>query len=177
MKSAKHGEFMLEGYKIFNKDLTNRYGKKFEIGNIYSIEGDISFGNYGNGFHMCKNLCDAFRYYDSEECCVAKVEGYGDYIVYDDEYYGYYDMYSVRSIKLIELLSREDIIDMMLNDNNYNIVKFIKTFKMNKYETKLFLDKYNNSYDIIRNLFYYQIERNYKDEEIAKIKKIYKKYC
>ena len=23
------------GYKAFNKDLTNRYGKKFEIGKIY----------------------------------------------------------------------------------------------------------------------------------------------
>ena len=46
----------VKGYKAFNKGLTNRYGRKFEIGKQYSLDGKISFGNDGNGFHFCKNI-------------------------------------------------------------------------------------------------------------------------
>ena len=46
------------GYKCFNEDLTNSYGKKFAIGQIYITTGALKFGNNGNGFHLCKNIED-----------------------------------------------------------------------------------------------------------------------
>ena len=55
------------GYKCFNENLTNRYNTKFEIGKIYHVNGNIKFGNNGNGFHICKNLEDTLRYFNSFE--------------------------------------------------------------------------------------------------------------
>ena len=55
----------VKGYKAFNKDKTNRYGLPFTEGVTYKVGGDISFGNAGNGFHMCTHLSDVFRYFDA----------------------------------------------------------------------------------------------------------------
>ena len=41
----------VRGYKAFNIDATNRYGKPFTEGETYQVEGEIKFGNDGNGFH------------------------------------------------------------------------------------------------------------------------------
>ena len=32
----------IKGYKAFNKDMTNMYGKKFEVGKTYSVNGKIN---------------------------------------------------------------------------------------------------------------------------------------
>ena len=74
--------------------MTNRYGMKFEVGKIYMACGPIKFGNNGNGFHMCKNMEDTFRYFDSTNIAVCKVNGFGKKKLYEDEYYGFYDMYT-----------------------------------------------------------------------------------
>ena len=67
------------GYKCFNKDLLNRYGKKFRLGKIYITEGSIKFGNSGNGFHLCKNMENTFRYFDAmnENVDICKVRASG----------------------------------------------------------------------------------------------------
>ena len=57
----------VKGYKAFNKDSTNRYGKPFTEGGTYSIFGKLQFGNDGNGYHMCTSLCDVFRYVNAVE--------------------------------------------------------------------------------------------------------------
>ena len=87
----------VKGYKAFNKGLTNRYGRKFELGKKYSTTGEISFGNDGNGFHFCKNIEDTLRYFDAvnDEISICEVKGSGDRILKEDEYYGYYEMYIV----------------------------------------------------------------------------------
>ena len=46
----------LNGFKCFNKGLINRYGMQFELNKVYHCDGEIIFGNHGNGFHMCKYL-------------------------------------------------------------------------------------------------------------------------
>ena len=51
---------IVEGYKIFNLDYTNRYGKIFKEGILYQTSSKVKFGNDGKGFHMCKNLEDVF---------------------------------------------------------------------------------------------------------------------
>lgn len=40
--------FMVKGYKCFNSDMSNCYGFKYNIGNIYYSYGDIKFGINGN---------------------------------------------------------------------------------------------------------------------------------
>ena len=57
----------VKGYKAFNCDATNRYGMPFTEGQTYRVEGEISFGNRGNGFHMCTAWSDVFRYVNATE--------------------------------------------------------------------------------------------------------------
>ena len=66
---------MIKGYKAFNKDLTNRYGSEFVEGTTYRVEGELKFGNNGNGFHFCKRLEDTLRYFPGmeEEIDIASI--------------------------------------------------------------------------------------------------------
>ncbi len=107
----------VKGYKAFNKDSTNRYGQPFTEGETYRVNGEIKFGNDGNGIHMCTSLSDVFRYVNAfeEEVIVAEVTGRGKYDKRDDYYYGYYDMYNFEEITVNKFLSREEIISKMLN--------------------------------------------------------------
>ena len=115
------------GYKAFDKGLINRYGTKFEVGKIYIAEGAVKFGNQGNGFHLCKNMEDTFRYFDAmeSEIDICKVKGSGDAIEYYDEYYGYYDMFAVSELEILKKLS-------------------------------MFLAKYANNIDVKKVIDYYQ---------------------
>ena len=148
----------VKGYKAFNKDKTNRYGVPFMEGATYKVSGEISFGNNGNGFHMCTYLSDVFRYFDSDDVVVAQVVGRGDRVKYDDEYEGYYDMYSVRELYINRFMSREEVISQMLNDNSINVIKFIKTFKMSSAEKIKFLYKFKDDIGIVEHLLYYQYD-------------------
>ena len=162
---------MQRGYKIFNSNGENRYGKKMEKGKSYSVLGNITFGNQGNGFHFCKNLSDVFRYYDTVngDFVVAKVIGSGNIVTYNDEYYGYYDMYACEKIHIVDFLERREIIEKMLKDNTFAIKKFIMTFKMTEEELTLFKYRFQNDIEIIRLLEYYQ------ERKINVFEKVYKK--
>lgn len=148
---------MVSGYKAFNHDMTNMYGKQFVLGKTYSVHGEIKFGNYGNGFHMCKNLCDVFRYFPFPEVRVASVTGNGVIKTHNDEYYGYYDMYSVEHITINSILSRRDIIDLMIkNSNEHDNMKFIMSFCFTKEEILFYSQKYKNNIRMLCNILYYQ---------------------
>ena len=126
------------GYKGFNKDFTNRYGDKFELHKIYHANGEIKWGNHGNGFHLCTNLEDCYRYVDPEDCIMTEVIGFGNMEKYDDEYYGYYDMYVCEYLRIIRVISRKEIIDMMLNTYLERRNRFIRDFNLTEDELKLF---------------------------------------
>jgi len=146
------------GYKCFNKKLTNRYGMKFKIGKTYTVTGNIKFGNDGNGFHMCKRLEDTLRFFDAknDEVTICEVIGKGEIVEYFDEYYGYYDMYSARTIEIIKKLTREEIINIMLNTNEERIKRFISLYKLNKEELYLFKTIYKDNDSIISFIKYFQ---------------------
>ena len=148
----------VKGYKAFNNDKTNRYGLPFVEGETYHMDGPISFGNNGNGFHMCANLSDVFRFfeYQDEEVCVAEVTGSGTIIKYDDEYNGYYDMYSVSQITIDKFLSRKEIIAHMLKDHEFNNQKFLMTFKLTEVEKVRYLKKYRHNEHMLKWLLFYQ---------------------
>ena len=120
----------IKGYKAFNKDHTNRYGRPFEVGKSYHIDGPISFGNNGNGFHMCVHLSDVFRFFDPANIDVARVIGSGEYAEgeMDDWDEPYYEMYSVSDIHIEKFLTREEIIDIISKSSGSDMIKFFATF-------------------------------------------------
>lgn len=146
----------IKGYKCFNKNLINRYGKKFEVGKIYISSGVLKFGN--NGFHMCKNIEDTFRYFDAfnNDVDVCLVSGSGKIIEYSDEYYGYYDMYCVEKIKIIDNLSREEIINIGLDLNKERVKRFVSLFRLTNDEIFLFKEKFEKYVEVLDAISYYQ---------------------
>lgn len=144
------------GYKCFNRGLINRYGNKFSKGKIYIATGNIKFRN--NGFHMCKNMEDTFRYFDAlnNEVDVCLVKGSGEIQEFSDEYYGYYDMYSVQKIEILKQLSHLEIIEKGLSLNEIKVQRFLSTFKLNKNEIELFKEKFNKYKTVLNMIAYYQ---------------------
>ena len=149
---------MIRGYKCFNGDFTNRYGMKFNVGCCYKVDGDIKFGGLGNGFHMCKNLVDVFRYFDTSEddFILCEVVGSGNFNCYDDEYNGFYNMYAVECIEIIRIINRVEIIENVLNMDVFMLKRFIQLFRMNNNEINLFYNRFGLIDDIILAIDYYQ---------------------
>lgn len=145
---------IVKGYKAFNKNMTNRYNTEFIEGEIYYTEGPLKFGNNGNGYHFCQRLEDTLRYFPAmeEEIKIAKVTSYEDYIVRDDEYYGYYDLYAARTISIDKILSHEDIIEEMISANYAAATRFVKSFKLSEEELQRFKSVYASSLDVQRAL-------------------------
>lgn len=146
------------GYKCFNKDLINRYGKKFEVGKIYIATGALKFGDNGNGFHLCKYMEDTFKFFDTtkKDICVCKVTGSGKFIKYDDTNYDYFDMYCVEKLKIEKELSREEIIEEGLNSGFMRAKRFVSTLSLTSEEIELFKQKYQNELLVLNAVFYYQ---------------------
>lgn len=147
------------GYKCFNSDMTNRYGKKFELGKVYSTNGKVKFGNSGNGFHFCKNIEDTLRYFDAKDdkVKICIVRGFGEFAIEEDDYNGYYDMFSIENMEIVKILSREEIIHIALNLNELRVCRFIQCFKLNNDEIELFKGKFNKNRSIHDYIEYYQI--------------------
>ena len=80
---------LVQGYKAFNGDMTNRYGQVFEEGKTYSVCSEPKFGTNGEGFHFCKRLEDTLRYFPGmeEKIQIAHVTCLGDYVKSNDEFY------------------------------------------------------------------------------------------
>lgn len=148
----------IHGYKCFNKNLTNRYKIKFKIGKTYTVEGPIKFGNDGNGYHMCERLEDTLRFYNAmqDEVTICEVIGKDEIVEYCDEYNGYYNMYSVRTIEIIKKLTREEIINIMLNTYEERLKRFISLYKLNDDEITLLRTIYKNNDNIISFIEYFQ---------------------
>lgn len=154
----------IKGYKAYN-NMNDRFNNSYEIGKEYYIEGPIKFKE--RGFHFCKNLEDVFRYYNGfdENTVICEVEGFGEIDTYNDEYYGYYDMYASSNIKIIKVLSREEIIDIIINRNIDSIKRFISGFKLTEEEELIILNKFKEEI-IEKYINYYQ-----KNDEKAFTKK------
>lgn len=148
------------GYKCFNEDMTNRYGKQLEVGKVYTALGDVEFGNDAlHGFHMCKNMEDTFIYFKSkeEDVSICLVKGTGKIVTAEDDYKGSYDMYSVENLEILKKLSREEIIDYGLNLHSFRAEKFVRDFKLNDDEIEMFKEKYKNDYGVLQYIDYYQL--------------------
>ena len=150
----------VKGYKAFNKGLTNRYGRKFEIGKQYSVDGKISFGNNGNGFHFCKNIEDTLRYFDGVdgEVEIVEVIGTGEIVTNEDEYNGFYDMYAAKTITISKKIERKKLVNMFLTTitSELRVVRFIQLFRLTEKEIEMLKLKYAGSIMIMDAIAYYQ---------------------
>ncbi len=148
----------VKGFKAFNNDSTNRFGKSFTEGSTHRVTGDIKFGNDGNGFHMCTHLSDVFRYVNAweEEVIVAEVTGRGKRVYGEDNYWGYYDMYSFEEITIDRFISRREIIEKMLKASSLDVEKFLMTFKLDEKEKIMFVRKFRNDSRVLKALLYHQ---------------------
>ena len=147
-------------YKVFNKGLINRYGKKFEEKSIYSLdtsERELKFGNNGYGYHYVDYLEDGLRYFDgmNEEIDIATVYPLGDVVESFDDYYGYYNMYVTDKIYIDHVLNRNEIIDYALDLSIPKAERFITGYKLNDYEKELFEKCYHDTH-IDKAIDYYQ---------------------
>ena len=152
------------GYKAFNKDLTNRYGQKFEVGKIYIAPGIIKFGRNGNGFHLCENIEDTFKYFDPLDMTICKVIGSGKIVEsksIENEYYDFYKMYAVEKIEILKELSRLEILEEGLKLSGVRAERFVSLFQLTPEEIKLFREKFKNETKVLDAISYYQ-EKNKK---------------
>ena len=155
---------IIVGYKAFNEGLINNYNKEFDLNKIYTIDGKIKYGLNGNGYHMCLNLEDTLRYYQEKEVNICLAVGFGDYEIFNDEYYGYYNMYSVENILLVKKLSRKEIINYMKNTNVERIKRFISLYKLTDSEI---IEFKNINEEIDNYIDYYQ----YNKKDVFTLKK------
>ncbi len=148
-------------YKCFDNGLINRYGKQFKIGKEYSCDGELKFGNDGNGYHMCTYLEDTLRYFDamhnSVDICLVK--GYGNNYKYDDDYNGFYDMYVFEKMKIIKKLDRKEILDYALKLSDFRLKRFISLYRLNGVEKEILWNNNINNEDILDYIEYYQNDK------------------
>lgn len=165
----------VKGFKAFDNAAVNRYGKQFIEGETYKANGNIKFGSHG--YHFCTTITDVFRYVDAINSTpvVARVTGRGTMNRFNDEYNGYYNMYAVSEITIDHFMSEEEIIEEILKCSEFDVVKALKTKKFISDEIRQIINNFNNSYNVLCAIMYYQLGikdvYEYPSEEINEIRK------
>ena len=150
------------GYKAFDSNRKNQIGQLFEEGKIYTSEGELRPGMYDyknmNGYHMSENIANVFRFFDSEcdGITVAEVRGFGECLSFEDTYNEYFDMYVCQNLEILKFLSREEIIENIVTLNEFEIVKFLNTYKLNEEEKTLLSKQFKNNDIVYSALQYFQ---------------------
>ena len=91
-----------------------------------------------------------------ESSVIAEVIGFGDMVLSEDEYNGYYDMYAVRNIYIKKILTRDEIIKMMLNVNENRAFRFVQFYPLSDEEKEMFKLGYASSEKVLDGIRYYQ---------------------
>ncbi len=169
------------GYKAFNGDGTNRYGKKFEINEKYHEDGEIlaRFGNTGRGYYYCTRLADVFRFFDDkEEIKVGVIEASGTIDHCIDEYYDY-EIFACSDIKLLKYLNRKEILNLLLLEGHSSIDKAIRTYKFNDEEKDVILDNVRGDFQLIKSVLWYCYDKKdiFTMDKLDSFKVINKEYA
>ena len=133
------------GYKVFNSDFTTMGGIQFSVGMHRHVDGIINAGPIGgNGFHLCKNFEDTFRYI-RENPLLCEVIGYGlisrEYI---DDYNEYYGIYACSDLYVKRIIPREEIIEMAKQLSEHKLKRIIMTYNMTEKEIEEIENTKNN---------------------------------
>ena len=145
----------IKGYKSFKQGLITNGDIKFEVGVPMHSNGEIKAGPIGgNGFHMCLNFEDTFRFIENPILC--EVTGYRTISKeYIDDYNGYYGIYACSDMIVNRIIPREEIIEMAKSLYEERLIRFIMTYKMTEKETDELLT-INPSKRLIKHIEYYQ---------------------
>ncbi len=145
----------IKGYKSFKQGLITNGDIKFEVGVPMHSNGEIKAGPIGgNGFHMCLNFEDTFRFIENPILC--EVTGYGTISKeYIDDYNGYYGIYACSDMIVNRIIPREEIIEMAKSLYEERLIRFIMTYKMTEKEADELLT-INPSKRLIKHIEYYQ---------------------
>ena len=145
------------GYKTFNKDKTNRYGKEFNEGKHYHVDGDIlaAFGKEGNGFYFCTHIADTFRFFpNDEDVKVGVINATGEIDSCVDDYNDY-EIFACSDMQLLRFLSREEVLQLIILDGRYSIEKAIKTYNLTNDEKDIILDNIRGDFQLINEVLWY----------------------
>lgn len=149
---------IIKGYKAFYNDMTNQVGMHFEEGETYIASLPIKENYKGNGYHFAKNLEDTLCFVDDKdlEIKVAEVTGSGIICQYEYDYYGYYDLYCAEKIKIDKILTREEVLNTILDKFEFSAERFVKYYKLTVEEIGLFKKHYSYSVGVLDSIAYYQ---------------------
>lgn len=151
-------ERYIEGYKSFYPGLITNNGVKFEIEVPLHVDGKIKSGPInGNGFHLCLNFEDTFRYIENPILC--EVVGYG--IIseeFQDYYNDYYDIYACSDMVIKRIIPRSEVIEMAKKLNDERLKRFIITYNMTDDEVKELLSISQS--DVIKEYIDYYHNKN-----------------
>lgn len=152
----------MTGYKLLDIGLINEYGFKYEIDKIYTLNGELKW-NY-NGFHFCTHIEDTLRYRDKEKGTfeIVELESLGNIVDgsnIENDYYGYETGYATNIFKITRIISREEMINIVLNSKNINrVIRLISSIPLTKEEINQIKQTYSN--DIINQYIdYYQYDK------------------
>lgn len=153
----------MKGYKLLDIGLINEYGFKYEINKIYTLEGELKWNH--NGFHFCTHIEDTLRYRDKEKGTfeIVEVESLGNLVDgsnVENDYYGYETGYATDKFKIIKIVSREELIDIVLKSNNINrITRLIYSIPLSEEEIAKIKEMYSNKELINQYIDYYQYDK------------------
>ncbi|MBQ7789623.1 MAG: hypothetical protein IJ399_00010 [Bacilli bacterium] len=153
----------MKGYKLLDIGLINEYGFKYEINKIYTLEGELKWNH--NGFHFCTNIEDTLRYRDKEKGTfeIVEVESLGNLVDgsnVENDYYGYETGYATDKFRIIKIITREELIDIVLKSNNINrITRLIYSIPLSEEEITKIKEMYPNKELINQYIDYYQYDK------------------
>lgn len=153
----------MKGYKLLDIGLINEYGFKYEINKIYTLEGELKWNH--NGFHFCTNIEDTLRYRDKEKGTfeIVEVESLGNLVDgsnVENDYYGYETGYATDKFRIIKIITREELIDIVLKSNNINrITRLIYSIPLSEEEIIKIKEMYPNKELINQYIDYYQYDK------------------
>ena len=140
---------MLKGYKSFNKDLSNKNGVRFEVGETYIEDCDLSFNVDERGFMFCERPEDTIFFApDRENVTIAEVTALGEIVEGESGQGTYENIYTTNKMRIDRVLPRKEIIDMFLNMNERNIdrvIRFIQMYNLTPEEIAMFYERYVTS--------------------------------
>ena len=160
----------MKGYKLLDIGLINEYGFKYEINKLYTLNGELKW-NY-NGFHFCTHIEDTLRYRDKEKETfeIVEIESLGNIVDgsnMENDYYGYETGYATDMFKIIRIISREELINIVLSTKNINrVIRLISSIQLTDYEINQITELYPNN-QIKQYINYYQ----YNDKEAFSLRK------
>ncbi len=165
------------GYKLLNKNLTNKNNKKYEIGKKYELNGPLKYSK--NGFHFSIFPEETLRFANKEsselidDFTIVKVEASGiiecgdEYL--ENEQFDTVGVYASTCMVILKILSREEVFNIILNSNNVlRIRKYIQSVKLNDFEINSIRERYD---DYFTNAYIDCYQYNDKDAFSRRFKK------